>query len=80
MVAAGEHQIVAVLTICDGDAIGTCCGGCRQRLREFASGNTPIYAAGPDGVRATFALDDLPAAFGRSGAPQLVSTMTREEQ
>ncbi len=65
MVAAGEHQIVAVLTICDGDAIGTCCGGCRQRLREFASGNTPIYAAGPDGVRATFTLDDLlPHSFG----------------
>ena len=65
MVAAGEHQIVAVLTVCDGDAIGTCCGGCRQRLREFASGNTPIYAAGPDGVRATFTLDDLlPHSFG----------------
>ena len=65
MVAAGEHQIVAVLTICDGDAIGTCCGGCRQRLREFAGGNTPIYAAGPDGVRATFTLDDLlPHSFG----------------
>ena len=29
----GECQIVAVLTVCDGDAIGTCCGGCRQRLR-----------------------------------------------
>lgn len=65
MCAAGEHQIVAVLTVCDGEAIGTCCGGCRQRLREFASGNTPIYAAGPDGVRATFTLDDLlPHSFG----------------
>ena len=37
MVAAGEHEIVAVLTVCDGEAIGTCCGGCRQRLREFAA-------------------------------------------
>jgi len=65
MVAAGERQIVAVLTICDGEAIGTCCGGCRQRLREFAAGNTPIYAAGPDGVRATFTLDELlPHSFG----------------
>ena len=26
MVAGGEHDIVAVLTVCDGDAIGTCCG------------------------------------------------------
>ena len=65
MVAAGEHEIVAVLTVCDGDAIGTCCGGCRQRLREFGGGNTPIYAAGPDGVRATFTLDELlPHSFG----------------
>ena len=65
MVAAGESQIVAVLTVCDGDAIGTCCGGCRQRLREFASGNTPVYAAGPDGVRETFTLDQLlPHSFG----------------
>ena len=65
MVAAGESVIVAVLTVCDGEAIGTCCGGCRQRLREFASGNTPIYAAGPEGVRATFTLDELlPHSFG----------------
>ena len=65
MVAAGERDIVAVLTVCDGEAIGTCCGGCRQRLREFAAGNTPVYAAGPEGVRATFTLDDLlPHSFG----------------
>lgn len=65
MVAAGEREIVAVLTLCDGDEIGTCCGGCRQRLREFAAGATPIYAAGPDGLRATFTLDGLlPHSFG----------------
>jgi len=65
MVAAGENQIVAVLTVCDGEAIGTCCGGCRQRLRELAAGTTPSYAAGPDGVRATFTLDELlPHSFG----------------
>jgi cytidine deaminase len=65
MVAGGEQEIVAVLTVADGEAIGTCCGGCRQRLREFASGNTPVYAAGPDGVRATYTLDGLlPHSFG----------------
>ena len=65
MVAGGEHEIVAVLTVADGEAIGTCCGGCRQRLREFASAETPIYAAGPDGVRATFTLAELlPHSFG----------------
>ena len=65
MVAAGERDIIAVLTVCDGEDIGTCCGGCRQRLREFAPGNTPVYAAGSEGVRATFTLDDLlPHSFG----------------
>ena len=65
MVAAGESEIVAVLTVCDGEAIGTCCGGCRQRIREFANGSTPIYAAGPEGVRATFTLEGLlPNSFG----------------
>lgn len=65
MVLAGEREIVAVLTVCDGEAIGTCCGGCRQRIREFAKPDTPIYAAGPDGVRATFTLDALlPHSFG----------------
>lgn len=65
MVAAGEHEIVAVVTVCDGEAISTCCGGCRQRLREFAAGNVPIYAAGPEGIRATFTLDGLlPHSFG----------------
>jgi cytidine deaminase len=65
MVAAGENTIVAVLTVADGEEIGTCCGGCRQRLREFAGGNTPVYAAGPGGVRATFTLAELlPHSFG----------------
>jgi cytidine deaminase len=65
MVAGGEREIVAVLTVCDGEAIGTCCGGCRQRIREFAKGDTPVYAAAPDGVRATFTLDGLlPNSFG----------------
>jgi len=67
MVAAGEREIVAVLTICDGDAVGTCCGGCRQRISEFAGDDIPVYAAGPDGVRQTFTVGELlPHAF-RSG-------------
>ncbi len=65
MVAAGEREIAEVLTVCDGDLIGTCCGGCRQRIREFAPLDTPIYACGPDGLRATFTLEQLlPNSFG----------------
>lgn len=65
MVAGGDREIVAVLTICDGDDLGTCCGNCRQRIREFAQPDTPIYACGPEGVRATFTLEGfLPMSFG----------------
>ena len=32
----------------------TCCGGCRQRIREFAGPDVLVHAAGPDGVRRTF--------------------------
>jgi len=65
MCAAGEREIVAVLTVCDGEMLGTCCGGCRQRIREFAAMDTPVYAADGSGVRATFTLEGLlPQSFG----------------
>jgi cytidine deaminase len=65
MVAAGERVIVAVLTVCDGELVGTCCGGCRQKIREFARPDTPIYACDADGWRATFTLAGLlPESFG----------------
>ncbi|MFZ9482974.1 MAG: cytidine deaminase [Ilumatobacteraceae bacterium] len=65
MITAGEREIVEVLTVCDGDLIGTCCGGCRQKIREFAALDVPVYACGPDGVRATFTLGELlPHSFG----------------
>jgi len=66
MCMAGERQIAAVLTVCDGDDLGTCCGGCRQRIREFAmSLDIPVYAADGKGVRATFTLEGLlPHSFG----------------
>jgi len=67
MVAAGDREIVAVLTVAGGDDLATCCGGCRQRIREFATAATRIHAAGPDGVRATFTMDELlPLSFGPS--------------
>jgi cytidine deaminase len=65
MVTAGDRDVIAVLTVADGELVGTCCGGCRQKLREFAALDTPVYACGPDGVRATFTLADLlPHSFG----------------
>ncbi|MEQ1698468.1 MAG: cytidine deaminase [Ilumatobacteraceae bacterium] len=65
MVTAGERCIVEVLTISNGEMIGTCCGGCRQKIREFAALDTPIYSCGPEGLRTTFTLEGLlPHSFG----------------
>jgi len=65
MVTAGEREIVEVLTVADGDRLTTCCGGCRQKLREFARADVVVHAAGPEGVRRTFTLGELlPESFG----------------
>jgi cytidine deaminase len=65
MVIDGEREIVEVAVIGRGEALVTPCGGCRQRLREFARGDTPIHVCGPEGVRQTMTLEALlPLAFG----------------
>jgi cytidine deaminase len=65
MVSAGDRAISEVLVVCDGDMLSTCCGGCRQKLREFASPDTLIHMAGVEGVRRVFTLDELlPFSFG----------------
>jgi cytidine deaminase len=65
MIAAGEHEIAAILTVCEGDLLGTPCGNCRQRIREFAKPDVPVYAADATGVRRTFTVEEiLPASFG----------------
>jgi cytidine deaminase len=70
MVAAGAHHIAAILTVAEGEQLTTPCGGCRQKIREFASPDTVVLAAGPEGVRARFTLDDLlPHSFGPEHLP-----------
>lgn len=65
MIAGGDSHIAVLVTVCDSDDIGTCCGGCRQRVREFSSPTTVIYACGPLGVRAAFTMESLlPTSFG----------------
>lgn len=74
MCAAGDREIAVLVTICDSIEVGTCCGGCRQRVREFASPTTPIYACGPEGVRAVFTMESLlPTSFGPENLSGFVS-------
>ena len=71
MALAGERRIAEILVVGDGEGLCTPCGGCRQRIREFADAATPIHVADPEGVRASFTLGELlPHAFG----PEHLST------
>jgi cytidine deaminase len=65
MIAGGADRIAAIVVMGEGSALVTPCGGCRQRIREFAAPETPVHVAGPEGIRRTFALDELlPFSFG----------------
>ena len=68
MVNAGGSRIerIAVAGGTDaGDILCTPCGGCRQRIREFAAPDTVIIIANPDGEQQRFTLADLlPHSFG----------------
>ncbi|MEQ8708427.1 MAG: cytidine deaminase [Rhodospirillales bacterium] len=65
MVMAGERQIREVCVIGPGDALVTPCGGCRQKIREFAGQDTAIHICGPEGHRRSFTLAELlPESFG----------------
>ena len=66
MIMAGGHAIAEMAVIGTGDLLCTPCGGCRQKIREFAKGNVKIHMCGQDGkVKQTFTLDELlPASFG----------------
>jgi cytidine deaminase len=49
----------------ESDQICTPCGGCRQKIREFASEDLKIFCFGPDGLKATYTLGELlPYSFG----------------
>ena len=66
MIMSGGHAIAEMAVIGTGDLLCTPCGGCRQKIREFAQGNVKIHMCGEDGnLKQTFTLDELlPASFG----------------
>ena len=65
LVMGGETRIVEVAVAGGGKKLVTPCGGCRQRLREFADDGVAIHICGPQGLRKTVTLGDLlPLSFG----------------
>ena len=65
LVLAGGSRIVAAVVVGVADDPVTPCGGCRQRLREFASDDAPVWAADLQTVRARYTVGQLlPVSFG----------------
>ncbi len=67
MVASGEREIAEVFVIADAADPVPPCGGCRQKLSEFAGPEVPVTMATLDGRTLTMTMDELlPLAFKSS--------------
>ena len=65
MALAGGRSVAEVVVVTGGVTPGTPCGGCRQRIREFASPETLIHATTLDGNVVTMTMQQLlPMSFG----------------
>ena len=67
MVASGETEITEAYVIADSPHPVPPCGGCRQKLFEFARADAPVTMATVDGAEETVKVAELlPGAFGSS--------------
>jgi cytidine deaminase len=65
LVLAGGQRIMAAVVVGEAPQPVTPCGGCRQKLREFAAADCPVWSANGEAVTARFTLGELlPASFG----------------
>jgi cytidine deaminase len=65
LVAEGGRRIVAAVVVGEGVQPCTPCGGCRQKLREFARDDLPVIVADGQSVRLRTTLGALlPESFG----------------
>ncbi|MEL6888873.1 MAG: cytidine deaminase [Pseudomonadota bacterium] len=64
MVAAGEREIAAVYVVAGSPMPVTPCGGCRQKLAEFAGPDVEVVMATVDGVEERMTMGALlPGVF-----------------
>lgn len=64
MIAAGSTQISEVLILSPNNDYCPPCGGCRQKIREFATADTLVHMANQDGEIKTVLIGELlPFAF-----------------
>ncbi len=64
MCAGGERVITEIAVIADAPMPVPPCGGCRQKLREFAGPDVAVIMATTDGAQTVMTLGELlPGAF-----------------
>ena len=66
MVAAGGKRIVAIAAVGGRDDIEVCtpCGGCRQKILEFADEVSRVLLIGDDGGIESYSIEELlPSSF-----------------
>jgi len=59
MIMGGAKRIVEIAVIAEKMALCPPCGGCRQKIAEFADRDTRIYLCDEVGVKKTMTLDEL---------------------
>ena len=71
MIAAGDTAIAEVFVIADAADPVPPCGGCRQKLSEFAGPDVPVTMATMDGRTLTMTMAELlPLAFTADRMPR----------
>jgi cytidine deaminase len=65
MIAGGAQRIMEIVVIADSPTPVPPCGGCRQKIAEFADGDVPVTLLSLNGARLeTNVAALLPGAFG----------------
>ena len=59
MIMAGNKKIIEMAVIAEKLPLCPPCGGCRQKIAEFATAKTPIYLCDETGVKKTMTMEEL---------------------
>lgn len=64
MCAGGDYKIAEITVIADSPEPVACCGGCRQKIAEFAAGDVKVTMATLEGKTQTVTVAELlPGVF-----------------
>jgi cytidine deaminase len=64
MISAGDRRIAEIVVIADSPSPVSPCGGCRQKIAEFADAGVKVTMCTTDGLSQTVTVADLlPGAF-----------------